>query len=232
MRLGSCAVPSGDQQLIQRHSPNFGPRRDGARPDMIVLHYTAMLSAEAACARLCDPEFEVSAHYLIGRCGTVFQLVDEEMRAWHAGAGQWGDITDVNSRSIGIELDNDGVSPFSAPLMDALEGLMPGIMARWDIPAANVIGHSDMAPGRKCDPGARFDWARLVCGGLAIGSAGVGDAVDEAAFGAALDRLGYPACDPETRLAAFRLRHNQGARGPLNGTDCARAAAVAMEAGS
>ena len=199
---------------------------------MIVLHYTAMLSAEAACARLCDPEFEVSAHYLIGRCGTVFQLVDEEMRAWHAGAGQWGDITDVNSRSIGIELDNDGVSPFSAPLMDALEGLMPGIMARWDIPAANVIGHSDMAPGRKCDPGARFDWARLVCGGLAIGSAGVGDAVDEAAFGAALDRLGYPACDPETRLAAFRLRHNQGARGPLNGTDCARAAAVAMEAGS
>ena len=194
---------------------------------MIVLHYTAMLSAEAACERLCDPEFEVSAHYLIGRCGTVFQLVDEEMRAWHAGAGQWGDITDVNSRSIGIELDNDGFSPFSAPLMDALDGLMPEIMARWDIPVGNVIGHSDMAPGRKHDPGARFDWARLVRCGLAVGSTATGQKVDENAFETSLTRIGYPPCDPQTRLAAFRLRHNQGARGPLNGTDCARAADLA-----
>nr|WP_224825812.1 N-acetylmuramoyl-L-alanine amidase [Cognatishimia sp. MH4019] len=197
---------------------------------MIVLHYTAMLSAEAACARLCDPEFEVSAHYVIGRDGTVFQLVNEETRAWHAGAGQWRDFTDVNSRSIGIELDNDGFSPFSAPLMDALERLMPGIMARWAIPAANVIGHSDMAPGRKVDPGPRFDWARLVRGGFAVGSDAVGDVVDAQAFAAALDRIGYPPCDPETRLAAFRLRHNQGATGPLTGTDCARAAAVTVNA--
>ncbi len=193
---------------------------------MVVLHYTAMASAEAACARLCDPAHEVSAHYLIGRDGVVTQLVDEEMRAWHAGAGQWGEITDVNSRSIGIELDNDGFSPFSAPLMDALEDLMPGIMARWDIPAARVIGHSDMAPGRKCDPGRRFDWARLVRGGFALGSAAVGDPVDAEAFAAALDRIGYPSCDPEIRLVAFRLRHNQGAVGPLNGTDCARALAI------
>lgn len=193
---------------------------------MIVLHYTAMPSAEAACARLCDPEFEVSAHYLIARDGTVFQLVDEEMRAWHAGAGQWAGVTDVNSRSIGIELDNDGFSPFAAPLMDALEGLMPAIMTRWAIPVSHVIGHSDMAPGRKCDPGGRFDWARLVRGGLAMGSDAVGAAIDAAAFEAALDRIGYPPCDAQTRLAAFRLRHNQGAVGPLNGTDCARALAI------
>ncbi|MEL7212786.1 MAG: N-acetylmuramoyl-L-alanine amidase [Pseudomonadota bacterium] len=224
--MGSGAVPSGDQQLIQRPSPNFGPRREGARLDMIVLHYTAMASAEAACARLCDPEFEVSAHYVIGRDGTIFQLVDEDMRAWHAGAGQWREITDVNSRSIGIELDNDGFSPFSAPLMDALEGLLPEIMARWGIPAAHVIGHSDMAPGRKHDPGARFDWARLVRSNLAVGSAATGDTVDEAAFWAALDRIGYPACDADTRLSAFRLRHNQGASGPLSGTDCARALTI------
>ena len=186
-----------------------------------------MQSAEAACARLCDPECEVSAHYLIGRDGTVSQLVDEDMRAWHAGAGQWGKITDVNSRSVGIELDNDGLSPFSAPLMDSLEGLMSGIMARWRIPAAHVIGHSDMAPGRKHDPGARFDWARLVRGGLAVGSTATGQKVDENAFETSLTRIGYPPCDPQTRLAAFRLRHNQGARGPLNGTDCARAADLA-----
>lgn len=197
---------------------------------MIVLHYTAMRSAEEACARLCDPEHEVSAHYLIGRDGVIVRLVDEEMRAWHAGAGRWGEITDVNSRSIGIELDNDGASPFSAPLMDALEGLMPGIMKRWDIVAARVIGHSDMAPGRKIDPGARFDWARLVRGGFALGSDAVGDVIDENAFDTALDRIGYPPCNPDTRLEAFRLRHNQGATGALTGTDCARAADLAGNA--
>lgn len=197
---------------------------------MIVLHYTAMLSAEAACERLSDPACEVSAHYVIGRDGSVFQLVEEAMRAWHAGAGEWKAITDVNSRSIGIELDNDGFSPFSAALMDALEQLMPQIMARWDIPADNVIGHSDMAPGRKRDPGARFDWARLVRAGLAVGSAARGDHVDAALFSSHLDRIGYPPCDPETRLTAFRLRHNQGAVGPLTGTDCARAAALVGKA--
>lgn len=194
---------------------------------MIVLHYTAMESAEAACARLCDPDCEVSAHYLIGRDGAIFHLVEEDMRAWHAGAGQWGAVTDVNSRSIGIELDNRGAEPFAAALMDALEPLLADIMARWGIPKANVIGHSDMAPGRKSDPGARFDWARLVRSGLAIGSSAAGTSVDEDQFFRHLDRIGYPVCEAELRLAAFRLRHNQGATGPLSGIDCARAADLA-----
>ncbi|MEH6360408.1 MAG: N-acetylmuramoyl-L-alanine amidase, partial [Amylibacter sp.] len=127
---------------------------------MVVVHYTAMETADAACARLCDEAAEVSAHYLISEQGDIVQLVDEDMRAWHAGAGAWGDVTDVNSHSIGIELANTGDTPFAAAQMDALEGLLGGIQNRWKIPAARIIGHSDMAPGRKFDPGVRFDWQR------------------------------------------------------------------------
>ena len=142
-------------------SPNFGERRDGSTPSIIVIHYTAMESAEAAIERLCDPEFEVSAHYVIARDGVVTQLVDEGMRAWHAGAGEWNGITDVNSHSIGIELDNDGASPFAARLMDALDALLPQIAERWGIAPGKIIGHEDCAPGRKFDPGPRFDWGRI-----------------------------------------------------------------------
>lgn len=148
-------------------SPNFTDRRDGARPSLIVLHYTAMKSAQAACARLCDPAAEVSAHYLVDYDGAVMSLVAEDRRAWHAGAGGWGDIADVNSHSIGIELQNDGAEPFGERQMAALEELMRGIMARWGIGPEGVIGHEHCAPGRKSDPGARFDWARLVRQGLA-----------------------------------------------------------------
>ena len=123
-------------QIVQRPSPNCGPRKSGiSRPDIVVLHYTAMQSAEEAICTLCDPENEVSAHYLIGRDGVVTQMVNESARAWHAGAGRWAGCDDINSRSIGIELDNDGLSPFSAALMNALEELLVGIMARWEIPS-------------------------------------------------------------------------------------------------
>lgn len=125
---------------LQRPSPNCGPRKCGIlKPDMVVLHYTAMQSAEDAICLLCDPEREVSAHYLIARDGVVTQMVHEAARAWHAGAGRWAGCDDINSRSIGIELDNDGFSPFSATLMDALEDLLGGILARWEIPAHHVI---------------------------------------------------------------------------------------------
>jgi N-acetylmuramoyl-L-alanine amidase len=138
-------------------SPNFGDRR-GKRVDLIVLHYTAMASAAEVLARLCDPGPEVSAHYLIDRDGTVFALVDETMRAWHAGAGEWGGEGDVNSRSIGIELQNTGAEPFAEPQMAALEGLLADLLRRHTLPPCAVIAHSDMAPDRKGDPGARFDW--------------------------------------------------------------------------
>ena len=198
-------------------SPNCGERRGGAVPRLIVLHYTAMESCGAALERLCDPEAEVSAHYLIGADGEVLSLVAEEDRAWHAGAGAWGGCKDVNSASIGIELDNDGKVPFAEAQMAALEGLLPGIMERWDIPPEGVIGHSDMAYMRKSDPGPLFDWARLARAGVSVwpeadvDPGGPEDFATEetiAAFGAALARFGY-AVDPIPSpflLHAFRMR--------------------------
>lgn len=193
---------------------------------MIVLHYTAMDSAQAALARLSAPEFEVSAHYLIGQQGEITQLVEEQDRAWHAGAGAWGACCDINSHSIGIELDNTGKTPFSAPQMARLEGLMADIMARWHIAPARVIGHSDMAPLRKGDPGARFDWHRLARGGLSVWPCP--DTRWEAEvsmerFLAAAQGFGYPAdVAPDAVLAAFRLRFRPAATGPLDGVDLMR----------
>lgn len=211
---------------ILRPSPNFGPRRGGVGPDMVVLHYTAM-PLGPALDRLCDPAAEVSAHYLIARDGRLFQLVDEDARAWHAGAGCWGAVGDVNSRSIGIELDNSGAEPFAAPLMAALEALLADVLARRAIPPERVIAHSDMAPGRKSDPGRRFDWRRLALAGLSVWPAAGSDerpAPDEAAFRAALARFGYGADWPTPALLeAFRQRFHPYATGPLGPGDMARA---------
>ncbi|HHC29956.1 MAG TPA: N-acetylmuramoyl-L-alanine amidase, partial [Rhodobacterales bacterium] len=127
-----------DAQITDHPSPNFGDRRDGLGPELVVLHYT-VLDCAAALERLCDPVHEVSTHYLIGREGQVFRLVDEGMRAWHAGAGTWAGRGDVNSRSIGIELENSGLTPFSEPQMARLEGLLSDILARWRIGPEGVI---------------------------------------------------------------------------------------------
>ncbi|MDP2740884.1 MAG: N-acetylmuramoyl-L-alanine amidase [Pseudorhodobacter sp.] len=198
---------------------------------MIVLHYTAMADCGAAQARLCDPASAVSAHYLIAESGTVVALVPEELRAWHAGAGAWGAVSDVNSRSIGIELANDGAQPFAAPQMVALEGLLADLMPRWQIPAERVIAHSDMAPGRKVDPGARFDWQRLALAGLAVWPEVDPEAwtgpVRAAAFVAALRAFGYPDASTDTLLAAFRLRFRPWARGGLDAVDVALATDLA-----
>jgi N-acetylmuramoyl-L-alanine amidase len=210
-------------------SPNCGPRRAAVVPDIIVLHYTAMPDWTAARDWLCNPTAQVSAHYIISEQGDVVQLVAEDQRAWHAGAGSWGDITDVNSRSIGIELSNTGSTPFAAPLMDALEALLPAIRDRWAIPAARVIAHSDLAPGRKIDPGARFDWARLVRSGLAVlASPPKMLATNEAAFVRDARLVGYSVqVDTDVLLSAVRLRHRQGHDGPLDGWDCAIVADLA-----
>jgi N-acetylmuramoyl-L-alanine amidase len=199
-------------------SPNFGPRREGLTPFIVVLHYTAMKSLEAALDRLCDPAAEVSAHYVIGRRGETLRLVDEAERAWHAGAGSWRGLGDINSRSIGIELDNTGQHPFPEPQMQALEGLLRDLLARWHIAPADVIGHSDLAPGRKQDPGPRFDWARLARQRLAASSgAHPGpSAPDPGAFRALARAAGYTeAVDDQTLLAAVRLRYRPHATGPL-----------------
>ncbi|SFA86108.1 N-acetylmuramoyl-L-alanine amidase [Poseidonocella pacifica] len=200
-------------------SPNFGPRRDGLTPQIVVIHYTAMQSTQAARDWLCNPASEVSAHYLICPAGSVVQMVEEGMRAWHAGAGRWRDFTDVNSASIGIELANTGDAPFPEPQIAALERLLQGIVTRHGIKPDNVIGHSDMAPGRKIDPGPRFDWRRLAYRGLAAWpQAGRTDGD----FRAAAMAAGYTAeVDDETMLAAIRLRFRPWAEGPAAPEDIA-----------
>ena len=214
-----------DVAPIWHPSPNFGQRTGEALPDLVVLHYTAMETAEAALSTLCNPDTEVSAHYLIAEDGRVFHLVEEKMRAWHAGAGAWGSVTDVNSRSIGIELANTGFAPFSSALMDGLEPLLARILRDWAIPPERVIAHSDMAPGRKIDPGKRFDWQRLARAGLAVWPEPTKDAApDEAQFLRALEGFGYPSgAAPETLLEAFRSRFNRTGAGALSGQDMARA---------
>lgn len=207
-------------------SPNFGNRREDARPTLIVLHYTGMDSHDAALARLCDPMAEVSAHYLIGMDGSVTALVDEAHRAWHAGAGAWGAVTDVNSQSIGIELDNPGQMPFAEPQMAALETLLAGVMARWAIPPQRVIAHSDMAPRRKRDPGARFDWRRLALTGLSVWPEPKPD-TPARPFVEAARAFGYPDLPEADLMDAFRLRFRPWARGAVDDTDRAMASDLA-----
>ena len=153
-------------------SPNFGERRGGVSPTLIILHYTGMKTAEEALERLCDPVAEVSAHYMVYEDGTLVQMVEEDKRAWHAGVSQWGDITDVNSHSIGIEIVNPGhewgYRPFPQVQIDAVKDLCRGVMDRWGIQPDGVLGHSDVAPGRKVDPGELFPWDEFEAEGLAF----------------------------------------------------------------
>jgi N-acetylmuramoyl-L-alanine amidase len=148
-------------------SPNFDSRR--APPDMLVLHYTGMETAEAALARLTDPTARVSAHYLVHEDGAIVRLVDEARRAWHAGRGGWQGETDCNAASIGIEIVNPGhefgYRDFPDAQVDAVISLISDIRTRWTIPDARIIGHSDLAPERKQDPGERFPWKRLAAVG-------------------------------------------------------------------
>lgn len=212
-------------------SPNHGERAGGQRPSIIVLHYTAMPDAAASRLRLCDPVHQVSAHWLIDLDGTAEGLVDERRRAWHAGAGAWGNIGDVNSASIGIELQNVGHAPFPEPQMAGLERLLADIFARWSIGPQTVIGHSDMAPTRKADPGPHFDWRRLALGGYSVWPDVVGVTLPSDDLGAtfvrALYSFGYPKADLSTLLHAFRLRFRPWAKGPLDRADTAMASDLA-----
>ena len=198
-------------------------------PKWVVLHYTAMNSAAEAIERLCDPVHEVSAHYVISESGTVTQLVSDDMRAWHAGQSFWQGCRDVNSASIGIELCNRGDHPFPAPQIHALVTLLSGVCTRNDIPSHSVIGHSDIALGRKADPGARFDWRALAQMGFGVWADAVAQSgVDAAVFDANLGRIGYdPDAPLETRLRAFRLHFRPAGAGPLGAVDCTMAAALA-----
>jgi N-acetylmuramoyl-L-alanine amidase len=199
------------QPAIRRASPNFDQRR--LPVTMVVLHYTGMADAEAAIARLCDPEAKVSAHYLIDEQGQILAMVDETLRAWHAGASFWRGITDVNSASVGVELVNPGhdfgYRPFPIPQMAALMRLLPEIVARHAIAPANVVGHSDVAPARKTDPGELFDWALLADRGLATPRPRddiTDPGWDDAGVAAALARYGYAVDDQQATIRAFQRR--------------------------
>jgi N-acetylmuramoyl-L-alanine amidase len=185
-------------------SPNFDERR----PPFVVLHHTGDDSAAGALRTLTRRESQVSAHYLVGRDGVITQLVDERLRAWHAGESRWGAVADLNSASIGVELDNNGAEPYADAQIGALLGLLADLRNRYGIPAANVLAHADVAPRRKVDPGPLFPWARLAAAGFGLWC--------EAPFEPApagfdpwlgLRAIGYDISRPEAALAAFRLRH-------------------------
>jgi N-acetylmuramoyl-L-alanine amidase len=197
--------------MIDRPSPNFDARPAGTPVDMLVFHYTGMPGAAEALERLCDPAARVSAHYLVDEDGAVVALVPETERAWHAGVARWRGESDVNSRSIGIELVNPGhefgYRAFPEAQMAALESLASAILARHPIPARNVVGHSDVAPQRKTDPGELFDWPRLAAAGIGLwpgdGRPLDGDAATAVAM---LARFGFDTADADAVLRAFQ-RH-------------------------
>lgn len=212
--LGGCAsAPLHNPLAVWMPSPNYNARR----ATLIVLHYTGETNAQRALQvlRSRNSGGPVSAHYLIGRDGAIYQLVAEDKRAWHAGDSQWGDSRDINSISIGIELDNDGHEPFAPPQIDALLHLLADITTRLQIPRANIVGHADVAPSRKDDPGVWFPWSELAAHGFGLWyDAG---ALPDPPPGfdplAALRLIGYDVGDSAAAIVAFH-RHYRAMETP------------------
>lgn len=205
--LGACThAPPRNPMAQWVPSPNHGTRK----PMLIVLHYTeqASVAQSLLTLRTRNAGGRVSAHYLIGRRGGLYQLVADEHRAWHAGGGRWGTITDVNSASIGIEMDNDGREPFTEPQIATLLRLLEDLCGRHGIPRSSIIGHADMAPARKLDPGRLFPWQRLAEAGFGRWpAADRGPAPPGFDPMQALRLLGYPLDDPAAAIRAFHLRY-------------------------
>lgn len=204
-------------ELIHREapSPNWDERK--LPVSMAVLHYTGMPTAAEALERMCDAAAKVSAHYMIDEDGTVTRLVGEDKRAWHAGRSFWRGIADVNSASVGIELVNPGhewgYREFPEAQMEALIPLLAAIIKRHDIPSANVVGHSDIAPARKDDPGELFDWELLARYHLALPRPRLqmpSPYANDGAFYLALERFGYDIADGLAAVRAFQRRWRPG----------------------
>lgn len=200
------ATPSHNPLAHWIASPNHNERK----AILIVLHATEQESVEYSLhtLRTGNSGGPVSAHYLIGRDGALYQLVDDERRAWHAGPGSWGTITDINSSSIGIELDNNGESPFPPAQIQMLLRLLEDLCSRLGIPRRQVIAHADMAPTRKRDPGRLFPWQQLAAAGFGVWpAADAGPAPADFDPKLALRLLGYPQDEPGAVLHAFRLHY-------------------------
>jgi N-acetylmuramoyl-L-alanine amidase len=208
MLAGCGGFPARDADPVQQVA---SPNHDERRPNFVIIHQTSNDTAERALKTLTDPLRRVSAHYLIGRDGSLYQLVSEDRRAWHAGASYWGGTTDLNSASIGIELDNNGDEPFAEAQIVRLLGLLTSLKDRYQIPPANFLGHGDVAPSRKVDPSRHFPWQRLAGAGFGLWceqpESGTFDALPE--INLALQAFGYDLADPARALAAFR-RHYRG----------------------
>lgn len=201
--LAACApAPVHNPLASWVPSPNF----DARRPVLIVLHFTNQHSVQQSLRtlRTGNASGPVSAHYLIGADGHRYQLVADTQRAWHAGPGHWGTISDVNSASIGIEMDNDGQSAFAPAQIDSLLQLLADLTTRLHIPRTQVIGHEDLAPGRKDDPGARFPWRQLADAGFGQWPRGVlVDPPPGFSPWLALRAVGYPLTDQAATVRAF-----------------------------
>ncbi len=199
------------QHHLHRPSASFDTRPAGTTIDILVIHYTGMTSAEAALERLCDPAVDVSAHYLVDEDGRIVRLVEEHHRAWHAGVASWRGASDVNARSIGIELVNPGhefgYRAFHPAQTAALIELAGDILARHAIPARNVVGHSDVAPSRKMDPGELFDWRALAAAGIGLWPEESDSCIrDPDAVAEMLTAFGYSTADRFAAIKAFQ-RH-------------------------
>lgn len=213
---GCVGTPAGTGLPMQwKASPNH----DARRPNFVILHHTTNDTAEQGLRTLTDPLQKVSAHYLIGRDGTRYQLVDERARAWHAGTSYWGGNRDVNSASIGIELDNNGNEAFAEAQIVSLLALLGDLRTRYAIPGANVLGHADVAPQRKADPSRFFPWRRLALQGFGLwceppyppAPPGFDSLL-------ALQAIGYDVSRPEAAVSAFRLHFMPQAGDELPGT--------------
>ena len=212
--LAGCAgTPLGSRLTAHWQA---SPNHDDRRPSFIILHHTTNDTTEPALRTLTDPLQKVSAHYLIGREGEIYQLVDERQRAWHAGASYWGGNRDINSASIGIELDNNGDEPFAEAQIASLLALLEDLRARYAIPNANVLGHADVAPRRKADPSRRFPWRRLASAGFGLWCE---PPYPPAPPGfdrlLALQAIGYDVARPDAAAAAFLLHFMPDAAGEL-----------------
>jgi N-acetylmuramoyl-L-alanine amidase len=218
LALAACApLPQrADIPTRWQASPNFNARQ----ADLVILHHTGDDAAEQALRTLSDPARQVSAHYLVARDGVIYQLVDEKARAWHAGRARWGAVSDVNSASLGIELDNNGDEPFPPAQIAALVELLGDIQRRHGIPAANFIGHSDVAPRRKVDPSRYFPWRELAARGFGLWC-DPPHAPPPPGFDAALalQALGYEVGDVDAAIAAFKLHYVPDDPAPLLGDE-------------
>jgi N-acetyl-anhydromuramyl-L-alanine amidase AmpD len=191
------------------------PNHDIRRPVLIVLHFTNQHSAQESLdtLRTKNSGGPVSSHYLVGSDGHIYQLVSDQLRAWHGGGGRWGTITDINSASIGIELDNDGATPFAQPQIDSLLRLLTDLTERLRIPRTQIIGHEDFAPTRKNDPGPLFPWQQLATAGFGLWPQG--ELIDPPADfdpWMALAVVGYPLDDRAATVRSFH-HHFRGIEG-------------------